>query len=147
MTPTLNRLGANFHNIPINRPRCPVMHPTNRDGPYTYDDNHKGIPNYWPNSFHPLSSKSSRATTAVDSVAGDVARFDNSQEDNYSQVTAFWKNVLTEDERSRLVSNIAGHLRNAAPFIQERAIGNFTKVHPDFGSRLRAAVTGAPGKL
>ena len=38
-----HRLGANFHGIPVNRPRCPVMHPTMRDGPYTYDDNHKGI--------------------------------------------------------------------------------------------------------
>ena len=123
------------------------MHPTDRDGPYCYSDNLKGVPNYWPNSFHPITGKSTRATTNADSVTGDVARFDNSQEDNYSQVTAFWKNVLTEDERARLVQNIAGHLAAAAPFIQERAIGNFTKVHPDFGSRLRAAVSGAPGKL
>jgi catalase len=37
-----HRLGANFHSIPVNRPRCPVMHPTMRDAPYVHDDNHKG---------------------------------------------------------------------------------------------------------
>lgn len=137
------RLGANFHNIPVNRPKCPVFHPTNRDGPYTFDDNHGGAPNYWPNSFMPQDGKSVRATSKVDTITGDVARHDSSNDDNYSQVTAFWKNVLNEDERKRLVSNVAGHLCNAAPFIQERQIKNFTKVHPDFGDALRKALKAA----
>jgi catalase len=135
-----HRLGANFHNIPVNRPRCPVMHPTMRDGPNTYDDNAGGLPNYWPNSFVGGLDKCPRMSTKVDSVSGDVQRFDSGNEDNYSQVTGFWLNVLNEAARERLVSNIAGHLKQAAPFIQERAISNFTQVHPDFGTRLRAAL-------
>ncbi len=38
------------------------------------------------------------------------------------QVTTFWTKVLTEDEKSRLVRNIAGHLKDAAEFIQQRAV-------------------------
>lgn len=135
-----HRLGANFHAIPVNKPRCPVMHPTMRDGPNTYDDNHKGLPNYWPNSFHNLEDKCPRMTTKIDNVTGEVHRHDSAGEDNYSQVTTFWQKVLSEEEKQRLVDNIAGHLKNAASFLQERAIGNFSKVHPDFGTRLRAAL-------
>jgi hypothetical protein len=45
--------------------------------------------------------------------------------------------VLTEEERIRLVNNIAGHLQNANPMIQTRTIELFTKVSEDFGARLR----------
>jgi len=136
-----HRLGANFHGIPVNRPKCPVMHPTMRDAPYVHDDNHKGLPNYWPNSFQSLDPNSSKMTTKVDTVTGDVQRHDSgSSEDNYSQVTDYWVKVLKEDERNRIVDNIAGHICAAASFLQERAINNFSKVHPDFGSKLRAAL-------
>lgn len=76
----------------------------------------------------------------VDNIVGDVCRHDTGSEDNYSQVTDFWVKVLKEDERNRLVDNIAGHVKNAADFIQERAITNFSKVHPDFGTKLRASL-------
>jgi catalase len=99
-----------------------------------------GLPNYWPNSFHNLDPTSFKMKTKVDIVAGDVHRHDSGGEDNYSQVTDYWVRVLKEDERNRLVDNIAVHLKNAAAFLQERAINNFTKVHPDFGSKLRATL-------
>lgn len=134
-----HRLGANFHALPVNKPRCPYFHPTLRDGPNTYDDNHKGAPNYWPNSFDP-SMGDDRAVTKHDHFMGDVARHDSSGDDNYAQVTVFWTKVLDEAARTRLVENIAGHLKDAASFIQERAISNFSKVHADFGTRLRAAL-------
>ena len=38
------------------------------------------------------------------------------------QVTNFWNNVLKEDERTRLAQNIAGHVKDAKPFIQERTV-------------------------
>lgn len=136
-----HRLGANFHNIPVNRPRCPVMHITMRDGPNTYDDNAGGLPNYWPNSFMPAKEKCERGMNMHrETISGDVARHDSGDEDNYSQVTTFWVKVLDEGAKTRLVNNIAGHLSLAAPFIQERAINNFTQVHPDFGTRVRAAL-------
>ena len=37
------------------------------------------------------------------------------------QVNTFWTKVLSEDERIRLVQNIAGHLKDATEFIQQRA--------------------------
>lgn len=73
-------------------------------------------------------------------MSGEVYRFDSGDEDNFSQPTIFWNNVLDEAARKRLVSNIAGHLVNAQQFIQERAIANFSKVSIDFGKALTEAI-------
>ena len=51
-------------------------------------------------------------------------------------MTVFWRKVLTEDEKTRLVQNIAGHLKDASVFIQQRAVRNFTQVDPEYGGRI-----------
>lgn len=38
------------------------------------------------------------------------------------QVTDFWNKVLNEAERTRLVNNVAGHLKDAKQFLQKRAV-------------------------
>jgi catalase len=70
-------------------------------------------------------------------VSGDVQRYDTSDDDNFSQVALFWSKVLQPDERKRLAENIAGHLKGAQPFIQERAVKNFSQVNPEFGRLIR----------
>ena len=116
------------------------MHPTERDGPYCYDDNMAGLPNYWPNSFLNSKADPKYKEHRDVNVSGDVDRHDSSNDDNFEQVTDFWTKVLTPEERERLANNIGGHLVNAQPFIQERAISNFEKVHPDFGAKIRLAI-------
>ncbi|CAG2180760.1 unnamed protein product [Oppiella nova] len=135
-----HRLGANYNQLPVNRAKCPVMHPTQRDGPYCYDDNTTNLPNYWPNSFLDTKCNPKFKEHVDANVAGDVDRHDSSNDDNFDQVTDFWNKVLTADERIRLATNIGEHLANAQPFIQERAIGNFEKVHPDFGAKIREVI-------
>jgi catalase len=44
------RLGANYEQIPVNRPICPV-HNYQRDGMMSTDGNSGESPNYFPNSF------------------------------------------------------------------------------------------------
>jgi len=134
-----HRLGANYNQIPVNRPKCPVMHPTERDGSWVYDDNQSNLPNYWPNSFLNTKTNPKYKEHKELNVSGDVDRFDQG-EDYFEQVTDFWNKVLTAEERERLANNIGGHLVQAQPFIQERAIGNFEKVHPDFGAKIRMAI-------
>ncbi len=50
--------------------------------------------------------------------------------------------MLDEGARQRLVENIAGSLKDAHDFIQDRVINNFAKVNADFGARLRKAIEG-----
>ena len=40
------------------------------------------------------------------------------------------------EEQTRLVRNIAGHLKDASDFIQQRAVRNFSQVDPNFGGRI-----------
>jgi hypothetical protein len=50
--------------------------------------------------------------------------------------------VLKPEERTRLIENISGHLKDAQEFIQQRAVTNFSNVDRDFGRRLQAALDG-----
>ncbi|XP_008486853.2 catalase-like [Diaphorina citri] len=57
----------------------------------------------------------------------------------------FW-NILSQDERDRLVDNIVGALKNANDLIQDRAVGNFSQVNAEFGQKLRAGLKAARSK-
>lgn len=50
-------------------------------------------PNYYPNSFAGPEPDLKHSESKFGTV-GDVARYETGDEDNYSQVTAFWKKVL-----------------------------------------------------
>ncbi|XP_015604715.2 catalase isoform X2 [Cephus cinctus] len=130
-----HRLGANYLQLPVN---CPykVMSAMNyqRDGPMAYH-NQNGAPNYYPNSFG--GPKECPAALAPSfQVSGDIDRYEPVNEDNYTQATEFWRNVLDADAKTRLVDNIVDHIRHASNFIIERALKQFIKVDADLGRRL-----------
>lgn len=130
-----HRLGPNYAQIPVN---CPYAKPRTytRDGFMSQDRHQGGAPNYFPNSFNG-PHEDPAAVPPVFNVSGDVQRYDTSDEDNFSQVNAFWTNVLSAEERKRLAANIAGHLKNASKFIQQRAVNNFAQVNAEFGQMLK----------
>jgi len=131
-----HRLGANYLHIPVNRPSEKVkVANTQRDGPGCVTDNQQGTPNYYPNSFNGAVDDPQYCEVTY-KLSEDVAHFNNADEDNFSQVGIFWRNVLNEEEKNRLVSNMAGNLINAQPFLQKRAIENFSQADPDYGQRL-----------
>lgn len=95
-----------------------------------------GSPNYFPNSFGgPQVTESAGASTF--NLSGDVQRYNSADTDNFSQASLFWQKVLKADERQRLASNIAGHLKGAQGFLRERAIKQFSHVHPELGRLIR----------
>lgn len=136
-----HRLGANYLQLPVNCPYRVSVKNYQRDGPMCVNDNQGSAPNYFPNSFEgPEPVQRARNLQAPYELSGEVYRFDSGDEDNFSQPKVFWNKVLDAEARKRLVSNIAGHLVNAQPFIQERAIGNFSQVSVDFGKALTEAI-------
>lgn len=134
-----HRLGANYLHLPVNCPYRAKALNYQRDGPMTYNTDYAGYPNYFPNSFSGPANAPAALETKF-TVAGDVTRYNSADEDNFTQVGTFWTKVLDEGARQRLVENIACHLKNAQPFLQERAVKNFTQAHPEYGRRLRAAL-------
>lgn len=132
----LHRLGANYLQIPVNCPYRARPRNYQRDGPMCVTENQNGAPNYYPNSFSgPVDDPKTKQS--VFNVSGDVARWNSADEDNFTQPGIFYKKVLNNDEKARLISNIVNHLVMAKDFIQERAVKNFTAVDPDFGTKVK----------
>jgi len=132
----LYRLGKNYLQIPVNCPYRARIATYQRDGPASANDNQGGAPNYHPNSFNgPIERPS--ALEHRFHCSGDVQRYNSHDDDNFTQPGTFWRKVLDDGGRQRLVENIGGHLKNAKAFIQERAVKVFTQVDPEFGKRVQ----------
>lgn len=134
-----HRLGSNYLQLPVN---CPFnTHAKNyqRDGPQCVGDNQAGAANYYPNSFSGPVDNTQHLECPV-TISGDVQRYNTGDDDNFSQVGTFWKNVLKPEDRTALIKNIAGHLKDAQEFIQQRAVHNFGQCDPEFGKRLQQAL-------
>ncbi|XP_014366589.2 catalase [Papilio machaon] len=136
-----HRLGANFLQIPVNCPYRVAVTNYQRDGPQALQ-NQEGAPNYFPNSFSgPQECPRAQRLQPRYNVSGDVDRYDSGQtEDNFTQATALYKQVFDDAEKARCVANIVGNLKDAAGFIQERAVKIFSQIHPDLGSKVAAGL-------
>ncbi|EEZ97738.1 catalase [Tribolium castaneum] len=134
------RLGANNLQLPVNSPF--KLHNFSRDGFATLDSQ-GGAPNYHPNSFGgPDNDKRALALSPLLPVVGNAGRYDNGGEDwdNFGQARLLYHRVLKEDEKERLVDNIVNWLKNAADFLQERAIRNFANVDEEFARKIRERI-------
>ncbi|CAG4954942.1 unnamed protein product [Colias eurytheme] len=136
-----HRLGANYLQIPVNCPFRVTVSNYQRDGPQTMC-NQDGGPNYFPNSFSgPQECPRAARLQPRYHLAGDVDRFDSGQsEENFAQATALYTRVFDEAERERCVRYLAANLKDAAGFIQERAVKLLAQVHPELGSKVAAAL-------
>uniref|UniRef100_A0A0B7BJZ7 Catalase n=1 Tax=Arion vulgaris TaxID=1028688 RepID=A0A0B7BJZ7_9EUPU len=131
-----HRLGLNYLSLPVNCPYRTKVSNYQRDGPHTSNGNQEGAPNYFPNTFNGPAQNSKYLESSFN-VNGLVSKYETANEDNFSQPSQFYRNVLNDGERTRLAQNIAGHLRDALPRIQDVAISNFTQVDYQLGSDIR----------
>merc|ERR1719419_1356233 len=134
-----HRLGTNYLQIPVNCPYKAKTRNYQRDGPQCVTDNQTGAPNYYPNSFNGPQDDLKYAQQTF-AVSGDVARYNTKDDDNFTQPGTFWTNVLTPADKDALISNMAGHLKNAQEFLQKRAVENWSQCSAEWGQRLQAAL-------
>ena len=130
-----HRLGPNYHLLPINAPKSP-MHSYQRDGAMRPDDNGGGGPNYWPNTFGGPGPDPSVTPPAID-VAGMAARHAYVLGDvDFVQAGNLYRDVMTDEDRAHLISNIVGHLGGARQRLQLRQCALFYKADADYGTRV-----------
>jgi catalase len=104
------RLGANYEQLPVNK--CPYA--TNnyeRDGQMRVDDNGGSNPNYSPNSFDNIvaSEEYKQPEWTLDSnIANWYDRNAEGENDHYTQPGIFYREVLDDQAKKNLISNIAG---------------------------------------
>ncbi|GMR45933.1 hypothetical protein PMAYCL1PPCAC_16127, partial [Pristionchus mayeri] len=130
-----HRLGTNYAQLPINCPYKSRPHNTQRDGPACIDNQGAAL-NYHPNSFNgPVDVEAVKDSSW--SVTGDVDRFNTHDDANFEQPRHFWLKTLDEAHRDRMVENIVSTLMDCKPFIIDRVLDNFEKVHPDISEKTK----------
>ncbi len=105
------RLGANYEQIPVNRPIHPVEN-YQRDGFMNVDGNKGDKPNYFPNSFDDIEPDENYKETAMelDSTIADYYDRNKNDDDHYTQPGELFRKVMTDKERENTISNFAGAL-------------------------------------
>lgn len=143
-----SRLGtANFHQLPINAPKCPVMN-FQRDGQMQMNVP-KGRANYEPNSLAahgeegggrecPMTGFTSTTTpTGEDESGGKLRVRAELFADHYSQARQFWIS-LTDNERAHVASSFTFELSKVGQLNQvpPRMVGNLRNVDEELAQRV-----------
>jgi catalase len=118
-----HRLGANYEQIPVNRPVCPV-HNHERDGAMSVTGNGGALPNYSPNSFngHTGDKHMKEPALLLDSNQMDTFNRNENDTDHYSQPRWLYHTVMTPKEQTSLITNLIESMRNIGSSKREEII-------------------------
>lgn len=138
------RLGANFSQLAVNRPICPV-HNYQRDGfmaqNHLTDEAQISGVNFYPNEDTTLPEPRAEFSEPPLPIIGDawIKSYNNEDEDNFSQAGDLFR-LMNEKQRQILVDNIASGLVHANAVIQEKMILQFTSADRDYGHMVSQAL-------
>ncbi|EIE85094.1 hypothetical protein G6F46_002870 [Rhizopus delemar] len=141
-----HRLGVNYAQIPINQPQCRVSN-HQRDGQMAVLGNGGSAPNYEPNSFSgPQQTNIAATTFTAEELEGVTGRHSFTlTDDDFVQAGDLYR-LMSAEEKTDLINNIARHLKNAKKHIQERQIGHFKRADPEYGQRIEQTILALSSK-
>jgi catalase len=118
------RLGANYQFLPTNAARSPVYSPFERDGFSNVCGNYGGDPNYVRSTLRPMNY--GPQTVAHDTWVGKVVAYSSEiTDDDFLQPKGMWEVFRRTGQQENFVRNLAGHLKEALPEVQEETISKF----------------------
>jgi len=138
------RLGINHTRLPVNAPKGVEGGARNygRDGAMRFDDNGGRSKNYEPNSYGAPGQTGAAYDLGYD-VTGSVGPHGlvrHAEDNDFVQAGALYS-VMSEEERHRLVGNIAGSLAQVSrQDVIDRSIDHFASAHADLGRRIAEAI-------
>ncbi len=144
----LSRLGGpNFHQIPVNAPKCPFQN-MQRDGMHQMMIP-KGRVNYEPNSLAPNSPRENPTkgfTSFPEVVTGEILRKRaETFADHYSQARLFFRS-MTEPEQRHIVSALAFELAKVETVhVRTRVLGHLAVIDSSLHKQVEEAL-GMEGK-
>ncbi|MFP5069006.1 catalase [Pseudonocardia nantongensis] len=138
------RLGVNYQQIPVNRPKSPV-HSYSKDGGMRIEN--VTDPVYAPNSQGGPAADPQRANYsnmfAVDGEMVQQAYTLRAEDDDYGQPHTLINEVMDEAARERLVHNVAGAAAGVrSDEIRERVYQYWKNIDKAIGDRIEAAIKG-----
>jgi catalase len=132
------RLGVNYHQIPVNAPKCPV-HSYHRDGAMRVDGNRGSAIGYEPNSKGEWQEQPDFSEPPL-SIEGAAAHWDHRIDDDYYTQPGNLFRLMTPAKQQLLFENTARSIGEASREIQLRHIANCTKADPAYGAGVAAAL-------
>lgn len=137
-----NRIGTNFHQLPVNKPKVPV-NTYMFDGQMAYD--HSGSqPVYAPNSHGRAWADNTGKMEDGWETDGDMVRSAytlHAEDDDFGQPGALVREVFDDEQRSRLVETVAGSLLGGVRSpVLERAFEYWKSIDLDVGQRIEEKV-------
>lgn len=133
------RLGANYHQIPVNQARCPV-HSNHRDGQGRVDGNYGGLPHYEPNSFGQWQGQP-QFTEPPLKLTGNAAHWSYDKDDhNYFEQPGKLFRLMNDSQKEALFGNTGRAMGDAPEFIKFRHIRNCHAADPAYGAGVAKAL-------
>lgn len=136
------RLGVNFEQLPVNR--CPyAVNNYERDGHMAVNGNGGSAPNYFPNSFDNIKPDEAYKELPLKLDSDIAAVYDRNapgEDDHYTQPGIFWREVLSEEDKTNLINNVAGSLQGISGEKREqilmRQLCHFFRADLQLGMRI-----------
>ncbi len=142
------RVGVNHNQLPVNYPKNAPVNNYSADGSMRTIFNDPSVPNYAPNTKGGPQADAARTTESPgwesDGELVRAAATLHSEDDDFGQARTLYADVMNDEEKARLVSNITGHLgvvRDEG--ILERGMQYWDNVHPELGARVRESIAKA----
>ncbi|HWR24631.1 MAG TPA: catalase, partial [Methanosarcina sp.] len=127
-----HRLGANFNELPTNRPLSGVYN-NQRDGPMQMQV-FNGSVNYHPSSQGGSKPATEEGTPYTPYLKGNMTREKINKTDDFTQAGERYR-AMNETEKEHLASNLVFDLSHVTkPEIQKRAIENLSKADKNLGA-------------
>ncbi len=133
------RLGTNYLQLPINRPKAPVDN-NQRDGAMQYAPYGGGSVNYEPNTLADGMPSEAPATLAEKyHLEGNVGHKKISLTNDFEQAGERYRS-LSKMDQDHLVDNIVDSLGKTKKAIQKRMVGNLTQADAELGKRVAKGI-------
>lgn len=139
------RLGANYEQIPVNRPITPI-HNHQRDGFMNVTGNGGGAPNYFPNSFDDIEADKDYKEPAMNLESNIADTYDRNEndDDHFTQPGLLFRKVMTEAERKHTIHNIVGSMSGICgpqrEEIIQRQLAHFHKADKELAQAVAAGL-------
>jgi catalase len=127
------RLGINHHQIPVNKPVCPV-HTNQRDGALRTDGNGGAKLAYEPScSAAGLAQNPAYQEAKLALRSEKAGRFDHRVDDDYYSQAGNLFRLMSEAQQKLLIHNIVNAMQGVDRAIQQRQVEHFHKADPAYG--------------
>ncbi|OHV06510.1 catalase [Mycobacterium talmoniae] len=135
------RIGVNHHQIPVNAPKVPVRS-YSKDGRMRVQN--VSDPVYTPNTVGGPHADAARAAEVGWHADGEMMRAAytlHPDDDDFGQARTLVREVMDDQQRARLVSNIVGHVSNGVKEpVLSRVFAYWRNIDPELGQQVEQGV-------